>query len=173
VYDTAQYFGLMSRRLHLLNDLLLAGVHVFVSEVDQVLFQDPLRAVDVITQGKTFDFVTLQDHSFDKIPCFGFMGIRPTPNIMIAWRDMMRKMDAAHQNEQLIFKELQNSPKFSIETIWLPTDQFWNGQRLKLTRRPFPSSLVMIHANWVAGIQNKKKLLLKKGLWDPTCIHEF
>lgn len=173
LYDTAQYAGLMSRRLHLIDDLLRAGVHVFVSEVDQVLFQDPLKAVSIITQGVDFDVVVLQDHAYRKIPCFGFIGIRPTAHTMIAWRSMMNTMDIANQNEQLVFQKLQSSSAFKIKTIWLSQNQFWSGQKLQKSRPPFPTSLVVVHANWVIGLKNKKKLLQEKGLWSPTCNNTF
>jgi len=172
-FKTTQYFQLMSRRMHLLNDLLLAGVHVFVSEVDQVLFKDPMKAVENITQQQDFDMVVLQDHLYQKLPCFGFMGIRPTFNTITTWRRIMDRMNAQNANEQLIFQVLQKTSKFKIKTIWLPLDQFWNGQQLKKSRRPFPSSLTVVHANWVAGLQDKEKLLRGKDLWNPTCNNTF
>ena len=167
-FFTSHYFVLMSKRLHLIQNLLQSGVNVFITEVDQALFQDPLRAVDTASNAS---FTTYEDTPPHKDPCFGFMGIRPTPALLAGWDRMTSQMDLKPQNEQLLFQKILKDSNSKISHVFVDPKMVWSGNLLKRHKATsFPPGLVMAHANWVVGIKAKVDLLHSKGLWAHKCV---
>ncbi|KAJ1464953.1 hypothetical protein T484DRAFT_1757726 [Baffinella frigidus] len=168
IYGKGTYFRLMQRRLHLINDLLKTGQPVFISEVDQALFRDPLKAVDSLTEDPPPSFVSFDDDpGGGRLPCFGFMGLIPGTSLLKGFERLTAEMDRNPQNEQFLFQKILRDPLYNISHSFLHRNFFWNGKTLQGHSSPFfPKDLVLAHANWVVGVQAKIDLLRKKGLFD-------
>lgn len=168
-YNTKDYFSLMAKRLHLIRDLLRVKQPVFISEVDQVLFEDPLAAVDLAIRNLNVSFVSQDDSCQDHmLPCFGFMGMRPTPSLLAGWDRLIVQMDREPQNEQRLFQNILRDPRSEINHIFLDKRKFWCGRRLGEHRGPISLGTVMIHANWVVGVEAKVQRLTRHGLFSST-----
>ena len=168
-YDTQDYFSLMRKRLYLIRDLLRVNQPVFISEVDQVLFEDPLAAVDLAIRNLNVSFVSQDDSCQDQmLPCFGFMGMRPSPSLLAGWDRLIVQMDRRPQNEQFLFQKILRDPLSKINHIFLDKRKFWCGKRFGEHRGPIPLGTVMIHANWVVGVEAKVRRLTRHGLFSST-----
>lgn len=170
LFRTSHYFILMATRLHLIKNLLHANVSVLITEVDQALCQDPLRAVDSLTGKQDFSFVSYDDSpDKKKNPCFGFMGLRPSAALLAGWDRMTAETDRRPQNEQLLFQKILKDPHANISHVFLDGRRFWSGHTLRRHAPPFPTGLVMVHANWVVGLKAKIDLMRDKGLYSQNC----
>eukprot|EP00277_Geminigera_cryophila_P026144 CAMPEP_0179475232 /NCGR_PEP_ID=MMETSP0799-20121207/54484_1 /TAXON_ID=46947 /ORGANISM="Geminigera cryophila, Strain CCMP2564" /LENGTH=458 /DNA_ID=CAMNT_0021284681 /DNA_START=482 /DNA_END=1855 /DNA_ORIENTATION=- len=86
-YGSRDYFNLMGNRLKLVHEILSHGVRLALIEADQVLLRDPFDMVNALETTQLNDFVTYDDsrNQLSRLPCFGFLFIRPSANSLSVW----------------------------------------------------------------------------------------
>ena len=169
-YGTNIYFQVMSSRLKLVRNLLSKGVSVALIEADQVFLKNPFRVINALEDQQQHDMITYDDGR--NIPCFGFLFLRPTKQILESWSKLIHIMEASPQNEQLLMQKIIG--KSSVPSVrYLPKEQFQSGFAFKQQSSGVDMrSLVMMHANWVIGTTEKMKMLKRHGWWLVTPLDE-
>jgi len=178
-YGTKVYVNLMTSRLKLIRDLLLQGVNVAVLEVDQALLQNPFSIINALESMHEHDVITYDDSKDQRgrLPCFGFIFMRPTSSTVEAWTILIRKMENkqwqsyAGENEQSLLQRMLSSKLVTVR--FLSRTEFQNGAQFGGTGNKFRapsqprnlSDVALVHANWVIGVQTKVDLLKYHGLW--------
>lgn len=157
-------------------------------QADQVLLRDPFQIVNALESQESHDFITYDDSKYQnsRLPCFGFMFIRPNARSMKVWKTLVQKMleknwkTYAGENEQSLFQNIMKI-KQSVSVRFLPSNQFrngvlfgGNGGKFQTPKnRQNESGLAFVHANWVIGIESKKQMLRYHGWWvnDTLATH--
>lgn len=159
---------------------------VFIhSDVDVQFFG---KTKDVILQAISGNDIVFQkdmpealDNDFEGHYCAGFFVCRGNEKTLKLFEDILSEIPKTKLNDQLILNKLIRNNKYKIAASCLP-DSFWgpgtyygknvdhlggyhweDGDELL-----FPEEILMHHANWTRGIENKKRQLeyVKKRVFE-------
>lgn len=162
-YGSEIYFKLMSDRLQFVEGLLKHGVSIGLIEADQVFLKNPFNVINRLENEKRHDIITYDEGNAQ--PCFGFLFIRPTQEVLRIWSRLITIMQKNPQNEQVLMQRiLKNAAGVSVR--YLPSTQFQSGLAFKQKIPGIDTRLlVFVHANFVVGITEKVKMLQRHGWW--------
>lgn len=189
-FGSAAFFAANGARYRVLLEMLRAGYHPFVLDLDVVLLSDPLRwlaeqgsavqrhellvqsdARDGISQresdpGLVTQRLGLQQGSSWTYANGGVFYCRSTPRTIALFERVWEALSNAERppNEQdMLNRELAAGQ--GLSWALLPTQSFPNG--FVYFRRPVPTSgkPVLVHANWIDGVREKVHNLREAGLW--------
>lgn len=172
-----------------IHSILAKGYNVLYSDADTVLLEDP---IPYLRKDVDLEFQSDSDHpelKVDGIPCAGFFYAKSTENA----KNLLRKtMDGVVDSnftkmEQFVMAEILTQMRNSGEALYIPRNNkapstqkltfrqlhsmsFVNGgiffagnyeERRKAAEVP----TVMVHANFLAGSEQKRNMLHERGLW--------
>jgi rhamnogalacturonan II specific xylosyltransferase len=166
LYGSMHYKNLVSGRATHILSRLKAGKNVLYTDVDTVWRNNPMPYLSAL--GKQVDAILQVDtEKFDGLSpyyCTGFMAFvsnSRTIALMSAWESALQKP----QLNQPIFNQLLHK-KSSVVHQPLPKMEFPSGQmyfsKMNMKQR---QQAVVVHNNYIQGIQNKQIRFEKYGLW--------
>lgn len=189
------YWCLMLERTKLLRDLLNAGITVFLFETDQVWLRDPLPFIRRLRgNGNEVDLIATLDAGRELGG--NFLVLNPSLPMRKLYNEVYRRFEDEFRiknveswgpkqikliaNDQTILTHLALydqtfKRKFPIILRILDQELFACGQwyrnstKYNTTRSKSP---IMINNNWISGVSQKKRRLIKFGHWflmNGTC----
>lgn len=136
----------------------LDGEPFIFSDVDVRFYGDP--TADLMQLFGDSDILFQDDGPAGA--CTGFMVMRPTPRVLEYWRKVAEWMRETNQMDQDAANRLLETP-FAPAWGLLP-ERYWTVGRNGVCWKPGdpvapPADLMVHHANWTVGIENKLALL--------------
>ena len=137
--------------------------------------QNPFRIINELeATGKKHDLISYDDSKTQtqRLPCFGFLFVRPTPQLRQLWLKLTERIEKHPENEQLVMQGLMRQDR-SVTIRFLPAAQFRNGIKYGGTAGRFTrpevkqaeTGVAFVHMNWVIGIASKVQMLKHHGWW--------
>lgn len=192
LFGRAGYWRLMLERVHLIRDLLYAGVSVLLFETDQVWLRNPIFTVEkMIGSGTGVELVATLDAG--RQLAGNFLYFRPSLQMRKVYEKVClvfeeeykrKKVDswgpANHSlidNDQSILSNLvlynnEFRHKFPITLRILDQEMFACGRWYRNGTAPYNTvrsrSPTLINNNWIQGTTAKKLRLMKHGHWFLT-----
>ena len=187
-FGTSEFFAINGARYRALVTILRAGFSLFVLDLDVVILRDPLPWLkafrlsdhDMLLQSDARDGVSTLEFDPDLIERrLGLRGatnwtyvnggtffVRATTSTVAFFQrtwDQLRASKTALNEQDMLNRALAAGPGFRWSI--LPPNLFPNGFVHFL--RPFPVAPrpVLVHANWVNGVEEKIYHLREAGLW--------
>ena len=190
-FGSAAFFAINGARYRVLQAVLEVGISMFVLDLDVVLLRDPLDWLahegasvaagrDLLLQSDARDGVSQLEYDPDLVERrLGLVGqanwtyvnggvffCRASPGSAALFRKVWNTLSGAETapNEQdLLNKELAGGS--TVRWGVLPAVDFPNG--FVYFTRPVPSLAkpVLLHANWIGGVDEKVYHLREAGLW--------
>jgi Nucleotide-diphospho-sugar transferase len=157
-WGSAMHKVLINSKLYGLRDVLNCGLDVFLTDVDIVFLKDPrsyfVVGEDIIAQNDTNPSQNQLNMNS------GFMYWRYTQQNLNLSQTLVKDMIWWHIDQARV-----NSLLFTrmINVTILHTTQFPNGA--VLTQLKHLNDTVAVHANWNGHFDEKKEVLVNKGLW--------
>jgi hypothetical protein len=187
-FGTPGFNRIMAVRFPFVRTLLEQGKHVLHADVDVAWLRSPLDYLAKVLEHYPWAFQTEATPRFPPCYCLGFYAVRPAP-VCFELIDMHIERYAAglgRSDDQVLLNQiLEQKPDYLSSLFPLSEALFANGLlhhaveartvrglRKRLIRRterrlgmvsriePF-----VFHANWTIGLDNKRRLLKRAGLW--------
>ncbi|KAL3940490.1 MAG: hypothetical protein SGBAC_004988 [Bacillariaceae sp.] len=180
-----KYKDLISNRPTRLLQVLCSGRNVLYIDTDTVLKKSPLPVIDKnyldgVDVSIAIDHVVRKKYAHGFGVCTGFVAIKANPKtvqFLSEWERRCHSEVGGANNDQTAFNrayeafwlERQESGISIIKLQGLPIKLFPNGKQYfqKYDKRQ-QEDVVLAHANWIVGGENKRQTLMKHGLWDPV-----
>mmetsp|Transcript_152070 Transcript_152070/g.369312 ORF Transcript_152070/g.369312 Transcript_152070/m.369312 type:complete len:335 (-) Transcript_152070:171-1175(-) len=163
-FNSKAYNEIVSQRPRQIMHFLEQGCSVLYSDIDMAWLQNPF---DAISRAGDYEMYVTDDR--DKKPasltstylCSCFLYMHPTSNVKAVislWESMLKgKTDYDQPFFNKAFQKIRHrSPGFAVA---LPRKEFPPGCDV-------PDHPTVLHANWIAGEQNKIKFLKEHGAWS-------
>lgn len=156
------YIYLVRKRPHYIKILLSRGLDLFYVDTDIVLLGNPFPFFN-----GSSDLFVQQELESENLYCAGFFYIRSNIRTIAfanAWATAHIKGRRGIQrsfNDVLMLYD-------DISVTSLPTDQFCSGSVFFSSEVPWQDRyppVIEVHANFIAGYENKKEKLARAGLW--------
>lgn len=128
-----------------------ADIQFFTCRVSKLLLRE-LDGLDLVAQS---DSQNMTDYSL----CGGFFALRANRANLNLFEAILEVMADRGLNDQQALNDVIRSKKHRAGL--LPDDLFWSPRKLWTPTNPLslPSRIVMHHANWCTGVENKAKQL--------------
>ena len=130
----------------------------FIHLDTDIQFFGPVRDT-ILTQLETFDFVAQDDSAANRkepVLCGGFFACRSNRKTRSFWEQVLEIMlGNPSMDDQVALNRIAKNSQLRFTT--LPRDRFWSPRRPWKPGRPIhpPRNILMHHANWTEGINNK------------------
>lgn len=188
-YGTFEYFALTLERLQLQNQLIQAGVNVFLIEADAVWFSPIAEYMSGMIEVDGIPIIAATDRSSDKpLISAGFIYFSASvasffDDYTAAYAEIVRKfegmegrLDHIHAGEQHLMTKMLR--KRNIAVSWLDECHYARGEWYQdatfRVRCPHPK---LIQNNYIAGNNNKISRAKEWKHWflkdDGTCVGEM
>jgi len=158
-------------------DLVIRAIHenwgeVFVhADVDIQFFGPTQKIIEELMINK--DLLAQKDEPGGTL-CAGFFACRANEKTLKLWQEIRKNLSANRNDQQLLNDLIRNKNPFQIIWGYFPTDKFIGGGTFTGKRwypgvsLILPRNILMHHANYTAGIENKiEQLNYVKKIIEP------
>ena len=175
-FGTKCFRDIMTRKLQAIEIVLREGYHVIYFDSDVVLLQDPVKYYcklprkDIYFQSDRKDFSTSSESAF---LCCGVMFIAAAPSSKMAdvFAEAKERLEAVSfdntldywPSDQDVLNDMMNNGDCSVGI--LDPAGYPNGARYFDNRSECWETPVLVHNNYIVGLQNKMDRFKKHGLW--------
>ena len=175
-YGTPEFNRLMRARLPVIRALSRECKTILCADVDIVWFVNPLPYLSEVLKKYPMAFQTEALPCFPPNFCAGFFALRCAPEGLDLIDAHIAEFSAAspYTMQMLLNRIVEENPRYLFNIFPLPEALFANGllHSAIATKDVNPSNLVSLlqpftfHANFTIGIENKRNLLRRIGMWQ-------
>ena len=174
-FDSAAFNAITTAKFPLIKSLLnrITSPVVFF-DIDIAFVGDPAPYLSRVLERFDICVQTEGRALFPPLYCTGVMGFRPSlfSHQVLDQLDRIAQVDPERVPDGVAFNRLRNADPTFVKTVFpLPETIFCNGLKGHLVNPPpfdrvkDQARPILVHANWMVGVEAKQDYLKSLGLW--------